>query len=375
MARRRRTRLEGALLGIVLLIGCGAPAAPGAPAPPAADRAANAPAAPSAPARPTGRAAYPAPDDPLVPVRAAWCAVTGAQFPLWLAKEAGILARHRLDADIRLIASSGPALAALQSGEIDFLECSGGAVAPGLMAGSDGLYIANFYTGNFFRLMAAPDIQSVYDLRGRKLAISRPGDYTNRLSEVMLERHGLVPNQDVLLVPLGTQTEQFNGLRGGIVDAITINPPLNLSLQNEGFREIYNLRDMGLAGISVSLYATRETVRSRTRLVERFLAAMTETAAYARANREHTIQVMSQYMQLTDRLALEGAYDTYVPALQIPPYVAIEALQPVLDENLKVNPAAQITDAARLIDNRPLQAVEASGFITAILAEYGQSPN
>jgi NitT/TauT family transport system substrate-binding protein len=375
MARRRRTRLEGALLGIVLLIGCGAPAAPGAPAPPAADRAANAPAAPSAPARPTGRAAYPAPDDPLVAVRAAWCAVTGAQFPLWLAKEAGIFARHRLDADIRLIASSGPALAALQSGEIDFLECSGGAVAPGLMAGSDGLYIANFYTGNFFRLMAAPDIQSVYDLRGRKLAISRPGDYTNRLAEVMLERHGLVPNQDVLLVPLGTQTEQFNGLRGGIVDAITINPPLNLSLQNEGFREIYNLRDMGLAGISVSLYATREAVRSRTRLVERFLAAMTETAAYARANREHTIQVMSQYMQLTDRLALDGAYDTYVPALQIPPYVAIEALQPVLDENLKVNPAAQITDAAQLIDNRPLQAVEASGFITAVLAEYGQSPN
>jgi NitT/TauT family transport system substrate-binding protein len=165
------------------------------------------------------------------------------------------------------------------------------------------VYIASFYTGNFFRLMATPDVQSIADLRGRKMAISRPGDYTNRLSELMLERAGLVPNQDVTLIPIGNQADQFNALRAGQVDALTINPPFNLSLQNEGFREIYNLRDLGIAGISVSLYANRDTLRSRPRLVERFLAAMTETAAYARLNREFTIQVMSSYMNLNDRQA------------------------------------------------------------------------
>jgi NitT/TauT family transport system substrate-binding protein len=213
------------------------------------------------------------------------------------------------------------------------------------------------------------------DLRGRKLAISRPGDYTNRLSEVMLEQHGLVPNQDVILIPFGTQADQFNALKAGLIDGVTINPPLNLSLQNEGYREIFNLRDLGIAGISVSLYATRETLQTRRRVVERFLAAMTETAAYARVNREHTIQVMSQYMQLNDRQALEGAYDTYVPAIAIPPIVPSEALQPVMDENLKVNPSAPIRDATQLVDNGPIRAVEASGFVTAVRAEYGISPN
>jgi NitT/TauT family transport system substrate-binding protein len=303
-------------------------------------------------------------------LRAAWCAVTGAQFPLWLAKESGIFARHRLDVEIQFILGSDVSLAALMSGDIDFLECSGGAVAPGLMAGSDGLYVGNFYTGNFFRLIAVPDVQTVADLRGRRLAISRPGDYTNRLSEVMLERYGLVPNQDVLLVPLGTQADQFNALRAGAVDATTVNPPLNLSLQNEGFREIFNLRDLGIAGISVSLYATRDTVKTRPRVVERFLAAMVETSAFARANRERTIEAMSDYMKLNDRRALDGAYDTYVPAIAIPPIVSAEALQAVMDENLKVNPTAAVRDAALLVDNGPLQTVEASGFVGAVLAEY-----
>src|SRR5215204_4756016 len=116
------------------------------------------------------RAAYPAADDAEVKIRASWCAVTGAQFPLWLAKESGILARHRLDADLQFISGSDVNNAAIMRGDVDFVECSGGAMAPAIMAGSDAVYIASFYGGNFFRLMATPDVRSIADLRGRKMA-------------------------------------------------------------------------------------------------------------------------------------------------------------------------------------------------------------
>src|SRR3954451_369956 len=245
---RRGSPLTAArlVLLVVTLVACSAPPAPApaggaAPAPAAA----SAPAAAAAPADTpaSGRAAYPAASDPPEKVRAAWCAVAGAMFPLWVAKEAGIFARHRLDVELVFMQGGTPCIAGLMNGELDFLESAGAGLIPGLMTGSDGVLIANLYMGNPYRLIVVPEIQRVADLRGRQLAISRPGEFDNRLTEAMLERHGLVPNQDVTMLPIGGQTDRYTALTGGLVDGTIVNPPVNLTAQNEGLREIYNLAD------------------------------------------------------------------------------------------------------------------------------------
>src|SRR5579884_639871 len=368
------------LLVVVLLAGCGGgqgassgSAAPGAGAPASA---AAPPAAPSE-AAPTGRAAFPLPSDPEAKVHAAWCAVAGAMFPLWVAKDAGIFQRHKLDVDIQLIQGGDTNMAALMRGEVDFIECAGGSLIPGIMAGADALLVANLYQGNPYRLIVVPDIQTMADLRGRKLAISKPGDYDNRLVEVMLERNGLTANQDVTLVPIGGQTDRYNALKGGIVDGTTVNPPVNLTAQNAGYRELFNLADLGISSVYISLFTSRNVLQSRPRLVERFIAALVEASAYAKANREYTVNLMGYYLKLNDRAALEGAYQAFaVETLAIPPYVPVDAVQAVVDETLRVNPHAAVRDAAAIVDNKPLQAVEASGFIDAVKAELlpGQTP-
>src|SRR5581483_8305697 len=169
-AMRRRARWIAAgtslLLAGMLLAACAGPpaAAPAppaagaasAPAPPAASAgAASAPAAASgasAPAALKGRDAYPAPDDAETKIKAAWCAVAGAMFPLWVAKDAGIFERHRLDAELVFMQGGTPCVAAMTNGEVDFLESAGGLIA-GLMASNDGLVIANLYLGNPYRLI------------------------------------------------------------------------------------------------------------------------------------------------------------------------------------------------------------------------------
>jgi NitT/TauT family transport system substrate-binding protein len=362
------------LLAALILAACAGPPAP-APSPPAAagaaSGAASAPAAggaASAPAALRGRDAYPAPDDPEVKIKAAWCAVAGAMFPLWVAKDSGIFQRHRIDAELVFMQGGSPCVAAMTNGEVDFLESAGGLIA-GLMASNDGLVIANLYLGNPYRLIVTPDIDRVEGLRGRRLAISRPGEWDNRLNEVMLERHGLRPNEDVIMVPVGGQTDRFNALKAGVVDGTTVNPPVNLAARNEGFREIFNLNDLNFSGVYISLYTARKTMEQRPRLVERFLAAMVEASAYARADKEYTIGLMSKYLQLTDREALEGAYQAYATEmLSIPPRVPLDAVQAVIDETLNLNPNVPVRDAAQIVDNRPLQAVEASGFVDAVLA-------
>ena len=145
---------KGLLLASLVLAACGGPPA-GTPAAPAASSgAASAPSAGSgstaaaptgsaaAPAALKGRDAYPAPDDAETKIRAAWCAVAGAMFPLWVAKDAGIFQRHRLDAELVFMHGGSPCVAAMTNGDVDFLEASGGLIA-GLMASNDGLVIGN----------------------------------------------------------------------------------------------------------------------------------------------------------------------------------------------------------------------------------------
>jgi NitT/TauT family transport system substrate-binding protein len=360
------------LVALSVLASCAAPA----PGPRDASGGASQAVAPSQAAAPTGRAAYPAEADTEVKVRASWCAAAGAMFPLWVAKEAGIFTRHRLDVDLVYAFGSEVNIAALMQGELDFVECAGASQIPGMMAASDMVLIASFLQGNPYRLITLPELQRVQDLRGRKLAIGRAGGFDNRLLETMLERHGLVPNQDVTLVPIGNQTDRYNALKIGAVDAISVNPPVNLTLQSEGFREVFDLGSLGISGVYISLTATKRLIETRPRVAERFLAAMMEAEAYARVNREFTIQVMSDYLKLTNRQALEGAYEAYAgDQLAIPPYVPSDGVQAVIDETLRANATAVVREAALLVDNRPLQAVEATGYVDALLAEYGLSRN
>jgi hypothetical protein len=46
-----------------------------------------------------------------------------------------------------------------------------------------------------------------------------------------------------------------------------------------------------------------------------------------------------------------------------------------MDETLRINPNAPVRDAAAVIDTRPLQAVEATGFVNAIQANLPTNPN
>jgi NitT/TauT family transport system substrate-binding protein len=369
--RRPGGTLRRVALGVLVLLAACSPGPAGGTHATSAGGATSGPVAAGAAPAATGRAAYPAAGDETITLRASWCAAAGAMFPLWVAKEAGIFQRHRLDVELVYAFGAEANVAALIRGDLDFVECAGASVIPGMMAASDLYLVANFLQGNPYRLITVPEIQRVADLRGRKLASGRQGGYDTHLIEVTLERHGLVPNQDVTLVPIGNQTDRYNALKLGIVDGISVNPPVNLALQAEGYREIYDLADLGIAGVYISLMTSRHLLQDRPRVVERFLAAMMEATAYARANREPTIQVMSDYLKLTDEVALNGAYEAFAgDALAIPPYVPLDGVQAVIDETLKEAPVALVKDAALMTDNRPLQAIDATGFPAAMLADY-----
>src|SRR3954454_17101853 len=75
-------------------------------------------------------------------LRVAYAAITAAFSIPWIAKEAGIFARHGLDVELVYIASGSRAVQTLVGGSIDIAAIGGPAGVDAKLAGADTVYVA-----------------------------------------------------------------------------------------------------------------------------------------------------------------------------------------------------------------------------------------
>ena len=121
------------------------------------------------PAAPPAASATPAP----VKVSASYSNVIASNLPLWVAKEAGIFARHGLDVELTLVESS-KGIPALLTGDVKFAHIGGSEVVSAAAGGADLVIVGGTVPVWPYVLIVAPDIKKPEDLKGKKLArISR----------------------------------------------------------------------------------------------------------------------------------------------------------------------------------------------------------
>ncbi|HZU05452.1 MAG TPA: ABC transporter substrate-binding protein [Chloroflexota bacterium] len=305
------TVLSGVLLS--LSVACSAPA-PGAAAPgPAAPAAASAASpAPAAAANPYA----PLPGTPLEAIRVGVCAVSGGFIQLYTALEGGVFPRYGLEVELVTIRGSGAALAALSSNEIQFLYCAADATIPGLASGADAKIVAAPLVGVPYLFITRPEIHSFADLRGKAVGIPRPGDLADKLSRLALQRHGLVPNQDVAIRPVGgSQPERYQAMLANIVQGNVLTPPFDAQARKDGMRILYDLADLGLPFVYSSVHTSNRLLRENPRLVERFVAAMAEAVVFTERNPAVAREALRKVLDVEEAAVLDAAYEAYARKL------------------------------------------------------------
>jgi NitT/TauT family transport system substrate-binding protein len=121
---------------------------------------------------------------------------------------------------------------------------SGGSAVPFIVNGLPLVIVANLNTIQPYRLLAASDIRTARDLKGKKMAVSRIGATSHQLAVMSLEKLGLKAN-DMTYLQVGGQAERLAALKVRAVDATLINPPANLTARKLGFNEIFDLKELG----------------------------------------------------------------------------------------------------------------------------------
>src|SRR5258708_486818 len=241
----------------------------------------------AAPAPMGGNAYLAQPGEQRTSVKAAWCAISAGFVQMFVARDYNLFAKYGLDVQTSQFTDSTAALAALQSGEIDFLFCAAAATIPGMATGVDATIIAAPLVGLPYVMVARQDIHSVQDIKGRKIGINRQGDLDDRLSHAVLEQEK-IPADSVQFVPAGGQTDRYKAVLGGLVDAVNVTPPLEVQARLDGLNVIYSLKSLPMPFIYSAVHTNARTLRDRPQLAQKFVAAMAEAVHYIDQHKDET---------------------------------------------------------------------------------------
>ena len=158
------------------------------------------------------------------------------EVPFKIAQAKGFYRAEGLDVEMILIRGA-LGVTALLGGSVDYTTASGSIIAAAVRG--IGVKLALIIDAKpAFELVSDPQVRAYEALKGKPIGISSRGGSVDLLTRLMLERNGLNPDKDVLLLVIGTQQEMMIALKTGRIAAALMTPPRNLLLYRDGFHKL-----------------------------------------------------------------------------------------------------------------------------------------
>jgi ABC-type nitrate/sulfonate/bicarbonate transport system substrate-binding protein len=224
-----------------------------------------------------------------------------------LAQKRGFFKDEGLEAEIIQIRGGSVAMAALLTGELDYYSV----VAVGARSAIQGLptrLVACYLPTPPNVLVARPEFNSVKDLKGKTIAVSIFGSPPHLVGQMILRHYGLDPEKEVKFVPAGQGNEsRLARMTQGLAEAAVVAPPFDFVGKKMGFHVLANAYEL-FTYPDVGLIASAKKIKEKRDEVKRAIKAGITANRYIRANREGTVQVLTEWLK-TDGEIAGATYD------------------------------------------------------------------
>lgn len=302
---------------------------------------------------------------PLTPiaVKVAYTNLSGDSLPIWSAMDAGIFTKNGLTVDLQNINGGAQGMAAILSSGVDIAGV-GGAEALSATASGGKVTVTAVLTPVFpYFLMAAPDIKTPLDLKGKKIGISNPGGSSDIATRRALKALGLDPDKDVTLVPLSSHAQRTAALFAGAISAAVDDPPNTAELVDKGFHNIYDLAGQKLATAQTAVVVQSSFITSKKEAMQRFIDSIVEANAWMKKNKTQTVTIMKKYFQAKpDAKGYEEAVDFYTgEALATLPFPRPELFAAAQETLGATNPAVKSIDPKTIVDDSFVKSAQDRG--------------
>jgi NitT/TauT family transport system substrate-binding protein len=294
-----------------------------------------------------------------------YASIGGTQSIGWIAKEAGLFAKHGLDVEL-LFTGGGRAITSLLGGDTPIITVGGPSVIAARLAGSDVIITAHVFDTILYSLMVTPEIRTLADIKGKKLGASRFGSATDFALRYVLKQNGIDPVKDTVIFQIGGQAETLAALKAGSIQGGVIASPATAEAKRLGMRELINMANLGVEYPQTTIATNGRYLRTNRDTLLRFTRAYVEGAHRLVNDRELALKVIAKYTKIQNRATLDATYDDHVPYVKKVPTPSAGSIKTVLEQLAVTDPKARSARPQDFYDGSIIAELEQEGFFTQV---------
>ena len=294
--------------------------------------------------------------------------ITPSNAPVLAGVDGGYFKKHGLDVKPLIMSGSSTALAAMLSGNVSLISIAGSGLINAHLGGTDAVMVAGMVNFAPYELIVGKDIQKLEELRGKKLGIARFGGSADFLARWGLEKNGLKPGKDVTILQTGGNAERLAAVSQGAIQATLLEQAFAHLAKKAGYRSLLDYSTAGLDYQHNGIGTTKSFTEKNRDVMNRFMKALVEGIHRFKTDRAFGLKVLERHLRVSDADVIQTAYDYYAPKTPTVPYVNLKGMKFVLDTLAENSPKARSAKPEEIVEHRPLQELEASGFVKQVTA-------
>ena len=221
---------------------------------------------------------------------------------------------------------AGPAL---MNGDIHYTTTFG-SMLNAIMQGMAARLLAVMTEKPPYYIVARPGINSVADLRGKKIAAQQRGLSDRVAAEAILESKG-IDLKDVQFVTIsGDLPVRMSVLTSGLADAVCLLPPGPVLLEKDGYRIVAGPNDVKIGSPTMGVTASLKRLTEKRAEVKKLLRAMVRGLRFVRERRDDTVAIMAQWFALKPDIASKS-YELILPGYSQDGSLTDATMQAIID--------------------------------------------
>jgi len=248
-------------------------------------------------------------------IAASYPGIAGYNIPFWEALDAGEFKKAGLDVDPVLISGGSKSMQALLAGGLDVAYVSGGVSVQANLSGAEVTIIGTASNSMSAGIIAAKEIKSYQDLKGKKVGIASFGGNNDIGFRFAFKKNGINPDKEVTFLQLGGERNRLTALERGVISATIMSPPGLFVAEGQGYSRLGDLNAMGMRYPELSIVTRKRDLKDRRDVVRRYLRAYVDAVRTMKSNRETTLRVIEKYIHVGSKAEAIKTYDYFVRSI------------------------------------------------------------